>query len=838
MIFDALVRHADRPAIEAADGSVVTYAELHALARRSASPALVEVPAERSVDFIARCLGAWLGGGAFFPVDRADPRARPRVELVDGLAYVIATSGSTGRPKLVMVGHGGVSALLRTQIDAFALGPGARSLWLHAPMFDASISDWGTALASGATLVIPTASALTNLRAEIESRGITHVDLPPSLLATIDLRPGSLPPSLRALVLGGEACDVDRVRALARHARVVVVYGPTEATVCSSLVVVDPDRWERPLIGNPLPGVTYRIIDGELHIGGAALALGYANDPEETARRFVEVDGLRMYKTGDRVEPCEHGLAFVGRVDRQCKVAGRRVELDEIEVALRRFVDEAAVVVRAQRIVAFVDRDVDRAALRAVLPAWMVPSRLVVGALPRTPTGKIDRAVLDQRPLPPPALPDPDPHERTLAAAWCQALGVDRVSRDDRFSEVGGDSLARLVFHVATEVTIEGDPTFGELVDRAHRAPPLKTVAELEREAAERLDVISCAQRSDRWNLTQRRTRDPGAVLFTGGSGLLGRYLLNAWRRRDHRRIIAIARDPSALCDVAGIEVIRGDVGEPYLGLDLETWRSLVPRISAVVQCAATIALGGDYATHAPANVHGTVEMARLRSRGEDVAWHYISTLSVFASTDRARGRHEESARPAADAVAYGGYAQTKIAAESIVRAFERSSSGTSIHRLGLLVDRARRPRDQLQMTIRALAKLAAIPAGCRELRFDVTPVDYAADAIAALALRAEHARLVETHHIAAPRGVSCGELVDRLRLQELPAAVWLERARAHLDDPDIAMAIGSFSRRRDLDLFLATDADFAVERTAALLRELGIVMPSIDIVRAALEAG
>ena len=818
MIADALVRHADRPAIEAADGSVVTYAELHARARRHASPALVEVPAERSVDFIARCLGAWLGGGAFFPVDRADPRARPRVELVDGLAYVIATSGSTGRPKLVMVGHGGLPALLRTQIDAFALGPGARSLWLHAPMFDASISDWGTALASGATLVIPTTSALTNLRAEIESRAITHVDLPPSLLGTLE-RP---PRSLRVVVLGGEACDVERVRALARQVRVVVVYGPTEATVCSSLVVVDPDRWERALIGNPLPGVTYRVIDGELAIGGAALALGYASDPEETARRFVVVDGVRMYKTGDRVEPCEHGLAFVGRVDRQCKVAGRRVELDEIEAALRRFVDEAAVVVRAQRIVAFVERDVDRAALRRLLPPWMVPSRIVVGALPRTPTGKLDRAVLEQRALPPPELPSADPRERTLAAAWCQALGVDRVGRDDRFSEAGGDSLARLVFHVATDVAIEGDPTFGELVDHARRG------------SRQTMRVVDTERRgsslSDSRPRADARRRDEGAVLVTGASGFLGRALVRAWRRRDRRPIVALVRDPAGVAEL-DVEHVRGDLSQRLFGLDDGAWHALRRRVSTVVHCGATVRLGGDWDDHFDANVRGTAEVAAFA--GEDIAWHHVSTLSVFVNTDRAAGRHDERARPDVEAVAYGGYAQTKIAAEAIAR-----TNRASIYRLGLLVGTEPRPRDQLQMTIRALAKLGAVPAGCRELRFDTTPVDYAAAAIAALALRAEHARLAETHHLAAARGMSCGELADRLRLQELPSMVWLERARARLDDPDIAMAIGSFSRRRDLDLFLATDADFAVERTAALLRELGIVMPPIDIVGAALEAG
>ena len=131
MLLDALARHGDRPAIEAADGRVTTYAELLARARRHAASSLVELPAERTVDFIARCLGAWLGGGAFRPYDPCDPRPRAPIAMVDGLAYVIATSGSTGAPKHVMVTHRGLPALWQTQVDAFALGADARALWLH-----------------------------------------------------------------------------------------------------------------------------------------------------------------------------------------------------------------------------------------------------------------------------------------------------------------------------------------------------------------------------------------------------------------------------------------------------------------------------------------------------------------------------------------------------------------------------------------------------------------------------------------------------------------------------------------------------------------------------------
>ena len=768
-----LAKFGDRPAIEEASGTIVTYAELDALAQRYRTSNVVEVETERSARFIARCLGAWLGGGAFVPFDRTDPRPRPPVTHAPGLAYAIGTSGSAGIAKRVLVGHAGIPALLRAQIDAFALGPGDRALWLHAPVFDASISDWGTALASGATLVIPTTKVFADIEREIATRAITHVDLPPSLLARLT----DPPPCLRVVVLGGEPSDVSRVRALARRVRVVVVYGPTEATVCSSLVVVDPDRWERPLIGEPLPGVTYRVIDGELYIGGDAVALGYT-DPEETARRFVEIDGARMYRTGDRIEPTQYGLAFIGRTDRQIKLAGKRVDLDDVEATLRRFAPNAAVVVNDGRLVAFVDEPVRRATLRGALPSWMQPRRIVVGALPRTPTGKIDRAALVEPPVAWPA----DPIER----AWCQALGVDSVRASDRFSECGGDSLARLVLHAATDIVVEGDPTFAEFV--ASRAPLPLTVAECEARGRAMLPTRGAGPTGD-------------AILITGGYGFLAGHLIDSLTRRG-RVVIALVRE---VVSSIGTGQVIGDITHPRLGLDDETFAMVHAKVGTVIHCAATIQLGGNWNAHAAANVRGTAEVARFAG---DRPWHHISTLSVFVNTDRRHGRHEEQQTPSPDALVYGGYAQTKVAAEAIARA-----SGVSIYRLGLLVGN---PLDQRDRTLRALAKLGAVPAGFLDRRYDETPVAYAANAIAALVERGDQ----RTYHIAASRSTALRDVID---LPELPHAVWLERARARIGDRDIAMAIGAFSGRPDLDLFLATDADFAVERTAALLSSLGV---------------
>ena len=153
------------------------------------------------------------------------------------LAYVIYTSGTTGRPKGVAVEHRGLVGLLDAQIKAFDLRPESRVLLFLSQSFDASLSDIGTPLLSGAAACIETALELSasfspNVLAEtLRNRRITHVDLPPALLAVLDVN--DCPPSLETIVIGGEVCPVEVVQRWSRKVRLVNVYGPTEATICT-----------------------------------------------------------------------------------------------------------------------------------------------------------------------------------------------------------------------------------------------------------------------------------------------------------------------------------------------------------------------------------------------------------------------------------------------------------------------------------------------------------------------------------------------------------------------------------------------------------------------------
>jgi len=496
----------------------------------------------RGIDMVVAVLGAWRAGAAYLPLDpgypverltfmlrdsRASvlvstteladelPAGRLRVLCLDdpadaalltsaqapepvpvaagALAYVMYTSGSTGTPKGVQVTHGGVVNLAVAQRELFGLGDGDRVLGFASFSFDASVWELLMALTSGAEFVVASARERVepgSVAGLMRTTGVDAATIPPSLLQALDTGGAAELAGVTTLVTAGERLDEELAGTWAEGRNLFNAYGPTESTVCASAGRCLPGA-DAP-IGTPIANTAVYVLDrclnlvppgvpGELFVGGAQVARGYAGRPALSAERFVAdpfaADGSRLYRTGDRARRRADGvLEFLGRVDEQVKVRGYRIEPGEVEAVLAAHPQVRSAVVTAwgegaaARLAAYLvptdladgipAADELRSFAARRLPEHMVPGVFTeLASLPLTAAGKVNRA----------ALPAPDESrldigqyeppgtaaEELLAGIWSEVLGVERIGAHDDFFELGGHSL------LAVQVTFRIRDVFG-----------------------------------------------------------------------------------------------------------------------------------------------------------------------------------------------------------------------------------------------------------------------------------------------------------------------------------------------------------------------------------------
>ncbi|MGH3724942.1 MAG: non-ribosomal peptide synthetase [Mycobacterium sp.] len=444
------------------------------------------------------------------------------------LAYVVFTSGSTGTPKGVMVTHAGICNRLLWQADV--LGFGARDVALHKSSlgFDMGINEIFLPLVCGGRVVLPKPGAESDpayLLDLIARTGVTFIDLVPSLLdPMLDLPEfAEATRSLTSVWTGGEALSPELLERFVCGCAVPMYhgYGPTEATVaCTYEIYRAGSRRLAVTIGTPIANSQVFILDGllrpvppgvsgELYIGGVQLARGYVEDAARTAERFVAdpvsgTPGARIYRTGDQARFLPDGtIEFLGRVDNQLKIRGRRIAPEEIENALTAHpaVRRAVVMGQGDRLVAYCACDDPaltwlqlRDWLRARLPEHLVPpAGSILDTLPQLPSGKIDRAAVQRIPVEVSAaiVPYLEPRyamERVLVDLWLAVLKVPRIGVDDNFFDMGGHSLllarvqARLSEQLGFSVSLldlYAHPTVAELATYLNGASDQATESEV-----------------------------------------------------------------------------------------------------------------------------------------------------------------------------------------------------------------------------------------------------------------------------------------------------------------------------------------------------------------------
>ncbi|MCX4679512.1 amino acid adenylation domain-containing protein [Streptomyces sp. NBC_01433] len=438
-----------------------------------------------------------------------DGPALPGTNDLDAPAYIINTSGSTGRPKAVQVSHRSLASAYDAWREEYRLEQDVRvHLQMAGPSFDVFTGDLVRALCSGGSLVLADRDLILDtprLYRTMRSERVDCAEFVPAIVRGLMdhcSREGKRLDFMRLLVVGSDAWKVAEYRRLGDlcgpGTRLINSYGLTEATIDSACFEGPVDDLEPGLmvpIGRPLANSTLHVLDehgepvppgvpGELWIGGEGIAIGYAGDPEQTARRFVtrtlshepDATPVRLYRTGDIARWDVHGrVHLLGRMDNQVKLRGHRIEIGEIEAHLASMPGLARAVVAVRpdsrgddTLCAYcvaepgvvLERRTLRRHLATALPTYMIPSSFTeLTDLPLTPHGKVDIAALPvpragerERPHEAPVTL----YETSMARQWESLLGLEQAGLEDDFFESGGSSikLIELLHHLRTEFGI------------------------------------------------------------------------------------------------------------------------------------------------------------------------------------------------------------------------------------------------------------------------------------------------------------------------------------------------------------------------------------------------
>ncbi len=513
--------------------------------------------------------------------------SEPKVDIEPSdTAYLIYTSGSTGRPKGVVIRHGSIANYLtpyEENIHIHALAnEGTVYVSVTTVSFDMSLKETAAALCSGLTLVLADEAQTKDphkLCELFEKTGGDVFNATPSRLEQYMLLDEfrAVLARCRIIMCGGEKYSPKLLRDLhsVTDARIFNTYGPTEITVsCNAKELTQSSEV---CVGKPLLNVNEYIVDadgnllpcgvvGELYVGGAGVADGYLNNEELTQKSFTVYNEERIYKTGDYARWTDEGdVVILGRTDDQVKLRGLRIELGEVERAIlahegvRQAVALIAKINGAEHLCAYycadesITPDDVRSSIAKRLTAYMIPSSLMrLDSMPQTPNGKIDKKALPAPALSfTPAYSEPvNDTEKALCGIFAQVLGLDKVSADSSFFDLGGTSLTvTSVLVKANEMGFE--VSYTDIF--THKSP--RGIAQMlthSSDASDGLDKYdysgfdSILAANTIENICQN-TNETGELLLTGATGYLGIHILKSFLESQNGKVYCLLRSSKQL---------------------------------------------------------------------------------------------------------------------------------------------------------------------------------------------------------------------------------------------------------------------------------------------------
>lgn len=714
--------------------------------------------------------------------DLGQPLMRQRPPI-DAPCMALYTSGTTGHPKGVLLSQANLAHFTAWYADYVQLTEESRVLQFSSLSFDSSLIDIFPTLLQGAELIVPSDDQRRDplqLVELIRQQQLSHAFLPPALLSILPLDQLQV---LDHVMTGGDVCEPYVIEQLTRQGNLYNLYGPTEATVLITARQLRPGDNNRTL-GGPIANSQVLILDedlqpvaeqtvGELYIVGPGVCLGYLNNPQQTAERYLHLslpngEQLRAYRTGDMAKWTGDGIELCGRRDNQVKIRGFRVEPEEIERCLRdgQLYRQVAVVIDSQRrILAFLAQPQEdqpgaaREALKAhavqFLPDYMQPGAWTeLASMPFASNGKIDRKALLSLPvnvlentarrLPTSA------DEALLLEIWAELLELPAsdISTDESFFNLGGHSilLSRMLLRLREE--------FGRSIsiNRFIELPTISKLATLVRGSGTE-EVLSEQAMADAFReldvqpLPVSRMGDVHKVIVTGANSFVGVHIVEALLGWGATEVACLVRDGGGQSaaerfadalrenrlehlDLSRVRVYAADITRPLLGLAQEVYERLDREFGALVHNAANVNHVLDYESLARDNVEPIFECLRLCEGRSKKIFNFVSTLSA-SSTITDDGRVLEL--PAAQTPPIyikNGYNLSKWVAERILERARERGVRVNLYRPGnisfnSLSGVCQPHKNRLMLMLKGSIQLGQVPEF--SLNFDLMPVDFLA---------------------------------------------------------------------------------------------------------------